>query len=132
MLPSNSTVNPSKKLLLLEDHADNKELFSVFLVSKGYVVYPSCTLSGAISIIKEHPLDLLIIDLNLEVGCGLELLAAYTEYQNNHPGVLIISALTQEEIQCQQEQYKVLEATTLQKPFSLSSLGQEVSRLLSR
>jgi DNA-binding response OmpR family regulator len=62
-----------KRILLLEDEAEIGELFHLGLTSSGYVVDIATTIALARQRLAETPYDLVIADLRLPDGDGLQI-----------------------------------------------------------
>ena len=75
MLPTYDPSSGSPRLLLVEDHDDSLRLLSKLLGLNGYGVVPARTAAEALDAAAAQPPDLVICDLVLPDGCGLELLA---------------------------------------------------------
>ena len=64
----------AKTILLVEDHEDSAAVFERLLIRRGYRVLRASTLLEGLAILEQSPVDLLIADLSLPDGSGLELL----------------------------------------------------------
>lgn len=61
-------------VLLVEDDVDNLELLSIALESEGAVTYSAGSIAGALALVGERPLDVVVSDLELPDGDGCTLL----------------------------------------------------------
>lgn len=62
------------QILLVEDHADTALVMSMLLEKSGYVVRVADSVNRARQSAEEGPIDLLICDVGLPDGSGLELM----------------------------------------------------------
>ena len=62
------------KILFVEDHADTARVLRRILESAGYVVVHSDSMAGALECAAARPFDLVISDVGLPDGSGLELM----------------------------------------------------------
>lgn len=62
------------RLLLVEDHSESLQLLSRLLRAGGYDVQAASSVAEALAIVEDHPVDLVISDLGLPDGTGLELM----------------------------------------------------------
>ncbi len=79
------------KLLIVEDNPHLAEDMRVFLQDAGYLVEYSHSLSGALDKALVYSYEVIILDLGLPDGSGLELLQQLKE-QKKGSGVLIVTA----------------------------------------
>jgi CheY-like chemotaxis protein len=64
----------SKRILLVEDHADTREMVVKFLRRSGYIVSAADGHAHALQLCEGESFDLLIGDIQLEDGSGLDLM----------------------------------------------------------
>ncbi len=62
------------RLLLVEDHEDTSRTLSRLLTRRGYEVQTADTLERAITVAAEHPFDVLISDMGLPDGTGIQVM----------------------------------------------------------
>lgn len=62
------------RILIVEDHADTANAFSRLLCIEGYYVRVATCVRSAISLAKEDHFDLLVCDIGLPDGSGLDLM----------------------------------------------------------
>jgi CheY-like chemotaxis protein len=67
-------VNGSVRILLVEDHADTARALKRLLSQRGHAVLIAPSVSDALRLAAEHPIDLVISDVGLPDGTGLELM----------------------------------------------------------
>lgn len=61
-------------ILLVEDHEDSAAVFTRLLTRRGYRVVRASTVKEGRALLEREPVDLLIADLSLPDGNGLELM----------------------------------------------------------
>lgn len=66
--------NNKLKVLLVEDHADTAATLSTLLLRKGYEVHCAASRQSAIKAAQSFPFDVLVTDLGLPDGSGVDLL----------------------------------------------------------
>ena len=66
--------SPALRILLVEDHADTAEVFARLLETRGFRVSVAGTFASALDQARRLPFDLLLCDIQLPDGNGLELL----------------------------------------------------------
>ncbi|MFM2405019.1 MAG: hypothetical protein RL223_2899 [Pseudomonadota bacterium] len=69
-----NTPAASPRLLVVDDEPDLRTLYELTLLREGYVVDSAGTLSEAEALLQEHVFQLVITDIRLPDGSGLELL----------------------------------------------------------
>jgi PAS domain S-box-containing protein len=67
---------PGLRVLLVEDHHDTLQIMRRVLISLGYVVLTATTVKEATALLVAEPVDLLLSDIGLPDGSGLEIMQA--------------------------------------------------------
>ena len=67
------------RLLVVEDHPDSREMLALQLTSAGYIVETAAGVGEALALASSAPYDLLISDLGLPDGSGLDLMRQVKE-----------------------------------------------------
>jgi CheY-like chemotaxis protein len=62
------------RILLVEDHSDTRQIMTKLLASFGCIVTSASTVHDAIELSKHHSYDLLVSDIGLPDGTGLEVM----------------------------------------------------------
>lgn len=117
------------KLLLVEDHEELAQNISAYLGKEGYVVETVPGRQKAIAKLAGFDYDLVLLDLMLPDGSGMEILE-YIKSQSPDIGVLIISAKN-----ALDDKVKGLELGAddyLPKPFHLSELNARIKAIYRR
>jgi signal transduction histidine kinase len=73
--PSVSGNTPALRILLAEDHVETAKALQRLLSGRGHQVRQASSVAEAMALVAESPPDLLICDLNLKDGTGVELLS---------------------------------------------------------
>jgi DNA-binding response OmpR family regulator len=81
VLPIETSVTTSVDLLLVEDHGDTARVLQRILASAGYGVAHASNMKQARDLARERNFDLVISDLGLPDGSGLELMRFLGETQ---------------------------------------------------
>lgn len=79
------------KILIVDDEADYREMFSLILEEKGYCIYMASCIAEAREIIKNHKIDMVVTDLIMKNETGIELLNWIKDY-DTEVGVIIVTA----------------------------------------
>ncbi|HNW59186.1 MAG TPA: sigma-54 dependent transcriptional regulator [bacterium] len=115
------------KILLVDDEADTLQALQLGLEDEAYAIFTAASRNEGLNRIKSEELDIVITDLKLKDGSGLDLLAYLQEQQPQVP-VIIMTA------------YGSIESTKvalrsgaydyLAKPFSLADLKRIIAKLV--
>jgi PAS domain S-box-containing protein len=129
-VPSVSTEKPSRSLsiLLVEDHADTARVMSRLLSSNGHKVQISDTVASALKIAGTNNLDMIISDIGLPDGTGIELIQEVRRH-SKIPAIALTGFGMEEDVA------KCLEAgfnDHLTKPVNLQKLELVIRNLASR
>lgn len=65
---------PTLSILIVENHSDTLIYLQTYLEMKGYVVRSASTMEAALASLSSEEIDVLISDVNLPDGNGLELM----------------------------------------------------------
>lgn len=116
-----------KRLLIVEDEPVLASALDQAL-SREYLVATVPDAPGALAAIAGAQYDLVLLDLILPRGTGVEVLSALCRSQSQHPPVLVMSALSGE---VDLSQFQWIIAGKLVKPFGLEECRQRVRDALS-
>ena len=89
-------------ILLVDDHVDTSNLLSRVLGSEGHLVKVAYDISSAKRRCEEHHFDLVISDLGLPDGNGLDLMR-YLKERNGLPGIAVSGYGMEEDLRKSQE-----------------------------
>ena len=92
MTPSSESTKPSK-LLIADDNQQNCELLEAYLSDENYEF--SFAVDGEETLLRvaENQPDLLLLDMMLPDGCGLDVLEALSEWEPvNRPTTVVLTA----------------------------------------
>jgi two-component system cell cycle response regulator DivK len=118
-------------ILYVEDNTENRSLIRRVLNAEGYVVVEAVNAGEAIRRLEEHPIDLILMDINMPGVDGYTLttkiksIGAYAR--------IPIIAVTANVMRGDRE--KSLEAGCdgyIQKPIDIDTLAQQIERFLMR
>jgi DNA-binding response OmpR family regulator len=118
-------------ILIAEDDHDIAELISHYLTKAGWSVHLAPTGDGALAYIRNHPVDVVILDLMLPGMSGFEVCKALrSERATAHLPVLMLTARTDEH-----DRVKGLELGAddyISKPFSPNEVVARVRAVVRR
>jgi PAS domain S-box-containing protein len=76
-----STNGAPKRILLVDDHADTSNVMKLLLERRGYEVETAFDVAGALALAHSREYDLLISDIGLPDGSGLDLMRSIREFK---------------------------------------------------
>ena len=115
-------------LLIVEDDIDTNEAICEYMQSAGHTTFSAFDGEQGLKIVKERPIDLVVLDIMLPKITGLEVLKEL-RVKSQIP-VLMLTALDDESIQASSFDEEADDYIT--KPFSMLLLGKRVTALLRR
>lgn len=117
------------KILLVEDEKELGETIVNFLAKEAYQVNMADTFLSASKWIEKDIFDLVILDITLPDGNGLQLIKSIKE-QSSETGIIIVSARNQVEQKVDGLERGADDYIT--KPFHLSELNARIKSLMRR
>jgi CheY-like chemotaxis protein len=115
------------RILLVDDHKDTNRVIQLFLNRQGYQVYAAHTMSSALALAAGEAFDLVISDIGLPDGSGLELMRRLRA-EGPMKGIALSGYGMEEDIQ---RSIEVGFAEHLTKPVSAQKLQEVIQRLVS-
>jgi signal transduction histidine kinase/ActR/RegA family two-component response regulator len=117
----------SRRILLVEDHGDTARIMRRLLEADGHQVEAAADMATALKLIGEQTFDLLLSDLGLPDGSGLDLMRALRSAGSTLPGIAL-SGYGQEEDLAQSRSAGF--AAHLTKPVSLPELESAIASVV--
>jgi len=93
-----SSDSQSRRLLLCDDSTVERRALAQFLQSAGFSVKEASDGDGAIVHLKNHPVDLMLLDLNMPGSDGFDVLSYLQEHRRSLP-VILLSGMPLNQIQ---------------------------------
>ncbi len=91
-------------------------------------IFEACNGKEGLSVLEEHQIDLLLVDINMPIMDGVQMLEKVKENdQNKDISILIISAESNQE---RIEQLNRFGASFIHKPFTSETLMAEIEKLI--
>ena len=118
-----------QRILIVEDNQANRELLQDWLEIEGYEVWCTADLKASYEVLGTEPPDVVLLDINLGVGNGLDLLA-WMRRKASLDSIPVI-AVTAHALATEQEQ--ILKAgcvACLSKPIDFKVLREQLRRWL--
>jgi twitching motility two-component system response regulator PilH len=118
----------NKKILVVDDEPDLLSILQELLEGDGAQVIQATNGDEALALIQKNPVDIVVSDIRMPNGNGMELLQTLRKRDAHNPIVLFITAFSDvapSEIYAQGAQ------AVLIKPFDPNFLTQEITRLLT-
>jgi two-component system, NtrC family, response regulator AtoC len=119
-----------KRILIVEDENVFARAVQKKLIRAGYACEVAGTLAAARTAYKESTPDLILLDMRLPDGSGLELLSDIRENDKNQIAVLVMSAYG--EVEDAVSAMKLGASDYLKKPIDLEELLINVEKVLDR
>ena len=117
---------PPVRVLLVDDHEDTNRSLTILLGRRGYRVQTATSLASAEVLCQTENFDVLVCDMNLPDGSGLDLLARLTSNPPRHGAIVLSGYNTDEDIdRSLAAGYKA----HLGKPVELDKLDAAIKRL---
>ncbi len=109
------------RILLVDDHIDTSKVLSTLLARRGYIPVARHRIMDAIEYAKENEFDVLVSDIGLPDGTGLELIAALHEIKgrNAFRAIAMTGYGTEQDIERTRDAGFLLHLT---KPFDFKDL----------
>jgi two-component system CheB/CheR fusion protein len=114
-------------ILLVEDHADTAMMMKLLLERKGYQVNVAPNMTDALDLAAREPFDLLISDIGLPDGSGIELINTLNQHRPVK-GIALSGFGMEDDIK---RSIEAGFAEHLIKPVSYQKLREAIQRLLS-
>ena len=118
-----------RKVLIVDDEPDIREILNLLLLSNGYEVLSSADGENAIRILKENPtIDLIILDIMMPHEDGVQVLRKIREF-SKVPALFLTAKIHEND---KAEAYESGGDDYLTKPFSQNELLMKVNSLIRR
>jgi two-component system, chemotaxis family, chemotaxis protein CheY len=115
-------------ILAVDDQATMRKLVEFVLTEQGHTVYTADNPEPALKIAREHPLDLVITDINMPGGSGLNLTAKLRRIPNTASIPILI--MTTDNADYKKEKAKNSGASGwIEKPFTPERLIKAVNKM---
>lgn len=118
---------PLVRILLVDDHADTCAIMGQILTAMGHEVTLAYSLAQAVAVASARPLDLLISDLSLTDGSGLDVLREVSGIQPVK--AIAVSGYGMEEDMAASREAGFLAHLT--KPIDVKALGAQIARVFA-
>ena len=115
-------------ILLIDDDPGLSEVIELLLVREGHAVKRAGTVKGGLESVRDTPVDLVITDLKLPDGTGLNVIAAI---RASHPALPIIMITSYSSIESAIGALRAGAFDYVIKPFDNNELLHAVSRALA-
>jgi len=116
-------------ILIVEDSRLVTEAFEILFADAGYTVHSARTVAEAIDLGKKEHLDLMLLDVTLPDGSGLEVLSSLRAHQKVPRATLAMTGHTADELR--RDCLDAGCADVLIKPVPVRELLRQIERLLA-
>ena len=116
-------------ILVVDDERSLREFLTILLEKEGYEVTTADTVASGIKAVVKGNFDLVMCDLKLPDGSGLEVLSQAQQQQVASPFIIITAHTTPQHAL---ESMRAGAAEYLSKPFNVEDLKTILTKLLSR
>ena len=127
LTPAAPTPPVCLRILLVEDHGDTARVMHRLLSVEGHQVHSAADVATALRLAQEQPFDLLLSDLGLPDGSGLDLLHQLRAQGHTFPAIALSGFGRDQDIQ-QSRAAGFL--THLTKPVSLPKLADALAKVI--
>ncbi len=124
-------MSSSKKILIVEDNPDNREIMTTVLRHRGYEVVEAEDGETALELVSDHKPDLVLMDISLPRMDGYEATARLRELPHT-ADVPVIAVSAHAFMQERRAAWEVGFDSYLTKPVAPSRIVEEVDRFLGR
>ena len=124
--PIPKSENMKLRILLVEDHADTALIMRRLLSAQGHKVQIASDVTTALNLAEQQTFDLLLSDMGLPDGTGLDLMRALRSKGIKWPGIALSGYGQESDIQQSREAGF---AAHLVKPVNLPLLQQEIAKV---
>lgn len=118
-----------ERILVVDDSPATVEVLERNLAARGHPVHAVATASAAMTALAATPVDLVITDLKMPGGSGLELIRHVRE---TYPGTLVMMITGYASVEGAVEAMRSGAEEYLAKPFTAEELGAAVDRALAK
>ncbi len=115
-------------ILLVDDDEDFRNILTFSFQRKGYQVSSASGGREAMKIVRAQPIDVVISDIRMPEGDGIELLDQLKDYEIKTPIVLLVTGFA--DISTEEAYDRGAEAL-FSKPFDRKSVEENIHRLLT-
>jgi DNA-binding NtrC family response regulator len=123
-------IGKGEQILIIDDEQDQREILGVLLNELGYSVDIAASGEEGIEYIKNHSVDLLILDMIMEPG--MDGLDTYKEILKLQPGTKVIIASGFSETDRVREAIKLGAGAYIKKPYSIEEIGLAIRKELEK
>jgi len=116
-------------ILVVDDEAAQRQVLAGFLKRRGYEVAQAASLSDALGVVSSRTVDLVLSDLRMPGGSGIELISGVRQINPDIPVVIMTAFGT---VQSAVEAMRHGAVDYLTKPIDLDELQLTVARELDR
>ena len=120
---------PELLILVVDDEAAQRQVLAGFLKRRGYEVAQAASLSDALGVVSSRTVDLVLSDLRMPGGSGIELISGVRQINPDIPVVIMTAFGT---VQSAVEAMRHGAVDYLTKPIDLDELQLTVARELER
>ena len=118
-------------MLIVDDSTDILEVLDTIFTEEGYSVATRSTFDAALTALGSEPLDLLITDLRLPQGSGIELIRHVQQRMPRPPGIILLTAARYASIDEHEERMlRTMRVQLVAKPFDVDHLMNVVHEMI--
>jgi hypothetical protein len=114
-----------RKILLVEDHRDTAEALRTLLMKSGHSISLATSVQAALALLQNEQFDLLLSDLGLPDGTGLDLIRHLREFSNMPAIALSGHGMSQDVNACLHAGFDA----HLTKPLSIQELRDKIQEI---
>ncbi len=122
--------NPSGRILLVDDNDDVRRSLGDVLTFSGYQAVPVASVAQAVKALEEHEFDLVVTDLQLSDGSGLDVIGIVRQRMDPHFPAILMSGYPRGGLPGMSKELPV-SVTFLEKPVRIKRLLETIEASLS-
>ena len=121
-------IHGSETILVVDDIAEQRELASVILTSLGYQVFVAASGREAVDFIKNHPVDLVVLDMIMDGDYdGLDTFKEIIKIYPNQKAIITSGYSETERVKAAE---RLGVGKYIKKPYTLQKLGRVIREVL--
>jgi DNA-binding NtrC family response regulator len=117
----------AKSILIVDDEVDLRDILSMHFDAHGFRVATAGGGDEALALVAASPFDIVLSDISMPKGDGMQLLKAIRERGAPRPLVMLMTGFAEVTVETAKQAGAV---ALVIKPFSLAAVSEQVERCL--
>lgn len=120
----------NQTILIIDDIIENIEILELQLEKEGYKIFTALEGAKGLHLLKEHDIDLVLLDINMPVIDGITLLENIKQ-DSSLSDVAVMMVTANEDIKTAFKCLKIGACGYITKPFSMEQLRHQVDHCIN-